>query len=112
MILKAYSLLDTKTGTYSQPFFLLHQGYAVRAVLDMANGNDNQIGRYPFDFRLVRIGEFDDNVGLLMGATHEDIGTVGALVQQYMNSVSTVPEADPSKMTSSEVIALREASRA
>lgn len=108
MIQKAYCLLDTKTGVYSLPFFFLHQALAVRAVLDMANGHDNQVSRYPYDFRLVRVGEFDDNVGLLLSTTHDDIGTVGALVQQY---VSSDRERDPSEMTSSEVISLREASR-
>ena len=107
MMQKAYSLLDIKTGVYSLPFFFLHQAFAVRAVCDMVTNADNQVARYPFDFRLVRLGEFDDNVGLLLSTTHDDIGTVGALLQQYLPASVK----DPSEMTSSEVVELRNASR-
>jgi len=109
MFLRAFCFLDVKTGFYSQPFFLVHNGAAVRAALDVGNDLNTSIGRHPYDFRLVRIGEFDDSVGLLLSGQHEDLGTVGALLAQAELSR---PVKQPSEMTAAEVVALRESESA
>jgi len=112
MFMKAFALLDVKTGIYSQPFFFVHKGLALRAAMEMGYDTSTQVGRYPHDFRLVGIGEFDDAVGVLFGGPHEDYGTIGGLLVSNDVRRETETLTDPSEMTSSEVIALREASRA
>lgn len=112
MFLKAFCLLDTKTGIYSQPFFFAHKGLALRAALEMGYDKNTQVGRYPYDFRLVGIGEFDDAVGVLYKTPHDDFGTIGGLLVSNELPRETEVAPDPSEMTSAEVVALREASRA
>lgn len=112
MFMKAFCLLDIKTGSYSQPFFFVHSGQAVRAAMDMAQDASTQVGRYPFDFRLVRIGEFDDSVGLLLSTTHEDLGTIGAIVgaaDLRPKNIDVSP--DLSSMTAAEVVDFHERSK-
>jgi len=103
MLLKAFSILDIKTGAYSSPFFVQYAGQALRAAVDLGHDINTTVGRYPFDFRLVRLGEFDDAVGLLLRGEHEDLGTIGSLL-----AADDLRRADPSKMTAAEVVALRE----
>lgn len=110
MFLKAYCLLDQKTGIYSQPFFFVHNGLALRAATEMGYDQNTQVGRYPYDFRLVRVGEFDDSVGLLLSVAHEDLGTIGSLLASAQ--VRREPDVDLSEMTASEVINYHEATKA
>lgn len=65
MILKVYSVYDTKAHLWMQPFFLAAHGQAVRAFSDEANSPQSQLGRHPNDFILFCIGEFDDNSAVL-----------------------------------------------
>lgn len=109
MYLRAFCFLDIKTGCYSQPFFMLHNAAAVRAAMDVGNDLATSIGRHPFDFRLVRIGEFDDSVGFLLSVQHEDLGTVGSILAQAELSR---PAKNPSEMTASEVVELRQSQSA
>lgn len=59
MIHKIYSIFDTKTGSYSQPFYSPSKGDAIRTFIDLANDKHIQIGKHPEDFTLFEIGEFD-----------------------------------------------------
>lgn len=63
MILKAFSLLDQKVGTFSPPFFMSHVGQAIRAVTDLGQDLNTTVGRHPSDFALCEVGTFDDNTG-------------------------------------------------
>jgi hypothetical protein len=84
MISKAYSFFDTKTGIYSAPFFMLHEGAAIRTATELANDLGTTIGRHPGDFQLRLVGEFDDNIGA--------IGSVGpATVLECSSLVKTRP---------------------
>lgn len=65
MILKAFALLDTKTGGFGTPFFMHHTGLAIRAVSDLAQDMSTTVGRHPADFALCELGFFDDNSGVL-----------------------------------------------
>lgn len=80
MIYLAYSLLDNKTGHYLPPFFMNHRGSAIRAVIDLAQDNRNQVGRHPADFLLCEVGVFDDQTGQLRTDTPIPIGTVLSLL--------------------------------
>lgn len=104
MFLKAFAILDIKSGVYSQPFFVAHKAHAVRSAMDVGNDPSTTVGRYPFDFRLVCLGEFDDSVGLLVSTAHHDFGTIGSLLAQ--SDVQRLPK-DPSEMTAGEVVELR-----
>lgn len=82
MILKAFCLLDTKTGMHDAPFFMAHVGQATRAVADTASDTRNLIGRHPSDFCLMGIGEFDDQTGTLHPSLPVNHGSVVSFLER------------------------------
>lgn len=61
-----FSIFDVKADTYSPPFWKPTVGLAIRDFADLANNPDTVVGRHPGDFKLVQVGEFDDQVGGLV----------------------------------------------
>lgn len=82
MILKAFSLLDTKVGMFSAPFFLAHTGQAIRAVMDLGADQNTTVGRHPSDFCLCEVGFFDDQSGELQRVQPLQLGTVASFLPQ------------------------------
>lgn len=63
MLLRAFTVLDVKTGIHNVPFFVPHPGIAHRMFADLAGDMSTSIGRHPADYVLVEIGSYDDNTG-------------------------------------------------
>ena len=64
MIKQMYSLYDKQTNTYMNPLHLLNDGDAVRLAQSWANGDKNSNPyRYPHQFVMVYVGDFDDATG-------------------------------------------------
>lgn len=61
MILKMFSVFDSKVGAYITPFFVPSVGHALRGFIEAASDSSNNICKYPADFTLFEIGEFDDS---------------------------------------------------
>lgn len=60
MISKIYSVYDSKAEQYMTPIFFQTKGLAVRAFAEAVNdGGKSQISKYPADFVLFELGEFD-----------------------------------------------------
>lgn len=76
MILKAFCLLDVKSGHFNTPFFSLHRADAVRSVIDVAQDMRTTVGRHPADFALCELGSFDDQTGTFEHKVPEQIGLV------------------------------------
>jgi len=55
----AYSILDTKSKVYNQPHFLINDAVAIRQFQMVVNDKESIISKYPEDFRLYRVGEFN-----------------------------------------------------
>lgn len=68
MVVKMYSLLDGKGKVYSKPFYANNDGEALRSFAEAVNNKDLVCGKYPEDFSLFRVGEWDDNTGMLSPA--------------------------------------------
>ncbi len=84
MKLNIYSILDSKSGVYSQPFFKLNTSMAVRAFGDLANDELSSVAAHPEDYTLYHIGEYDDGVASLKGITPQPIGN-GASYLRFKN---------------------------
>lgn len=80
MQLKAFSLLDMKTGIFNTPFFLSHVGHAIRACTDLGQDRNTTVGRYPSDFTLVEIGSWDDQTAVLERCNPISHGTVSSFL--------------------------------
>lgn len=80
MIVKVFSLLDTKTGIYNLPWFMVHTGMAIRTIIDLAADPNTTIARHPADFVLVDLGTFDDATGQCDTRSHQHLGTVASFL--------------------------------
>jgi len=58
---KVYTIFDSKTAAYLQPFYLRSNGEAIRAFTEAVNDPKSTFYKYPEDFILFEIGTWDDN---------------------------------------------------
>lgn len=102
MMLKAFSLLDQKVGTFSPPFFMAHVGQAIRAVTDLGQDLNTTVGRHPADFALCQVGAFDDQTGQFEAMVPLHLGLVlGFLPTQHqVHQVHQVGASDAVGMAS------------
>lgn len=77
----AFSFYDGKSGLFSQPFYAVARGVAVRMALEVGSDSSTSIGRHPGDFTLFEIGAFDDNLGQFENANPPiNLGLVASLI--------------------------------
>lgn len=74
MIVKAFAVFDVKADTYSPPFFFPARGLAVRSFQATVADKSTTIGKYPQDFKLVELGEFDDQSGVMVATAMTSLG--------------------------------------
>lgn len=80
MILNAYSLLDVKAGAFHPPFFMHHDSQAIRAVTEVGRDLSTTVGRYPSDFALCQVGQFDDAAGAFLPGQVRNLGLVAGFL--------------------------------
>lgn len=66
MIKNLYSVYDSKSATFCNPFTEQNDQTATRSFAFAANDLDNDIGRYPSDYTLFRVASFNFETGLLV----------------------------------------------
>lgn len=65
MKLSVFSIYDVKAKIYSRPFTMVHNGEALRAFSDTVNDpKSGLLHKYPEDYRLFKLAEFDDTIGV------------------------------------------------
>lgn len=64
MILNIYAVYDIKAQAYSNPFFLPHNGQALRGFSDHVQDEKSAVAKHPEDYKLYQLGTFDDVSGL------------------------------------------------
>lgn len=66
MKLNIYAVHDNKVKAYGTPFFQITDGQAIRAFQDNVNSTtESQITKHPEDFTLFKLGEYDDQTGII-----------------------------------------------
>lgn len=78
-----YSIYDTASGVYNQPFLQHSDKEAQRSFQQLAIDSETQIGKHPEDYYLVRLGQFDDTKGTLIPEDRETICTALETISQY-----------------------------
>ena len=63
--LKIFSAQDSKFGVFMTPFMLLHVGQALRAWDEVCMDGKSPMSKFPQDFCLYEVGEFDEESGLV-----------------------------------------------
>lgn len=61
-----YSIWDKKTQLYMPPFIAVNQGDAVREMMNLIT-KENKISKFPEDYDLIEIGQFNDSSGMIHG---------------------------------------------
>jgi len=75
MILKMFSVYDSKVEAYMQPQFYRSKGEAIRAFEGAVNSTGTQFETHSEDFTLFYLGEIDDQNGkITCPLTPEPIG--------------------------------------
>lgn len=75
MKLNAYSIYDSKAKAFSQPFFTANHQIAERSFSALVSEKGtNNVAKFPEDFSLHYIGQFDDETGELVSNQHENLG--------------------------------------
>lgn len=66
MILKVYSVRDAKGEVFHTPFYKKTHGEAERDFLTLVSDASGTVSKYPEDFDLWFLGEYDDATGKLL----------------------------------------------
>lgn len=80
MITNAYALFDSKAGFFGPPFFCQSHGEAIRTCIDAASDMRSTISRYPSDFVLFHIGNYDNTTAVFTQTMPDNIGVVAAMM--------------------------------
>ncbi len=80
-----YAIFDTAAGVYQKPFFGLSDGEVKRSFMDVCTSADHPVGKHPEDYSLYRLGNFDDNTGLLINEDNECLCTAHEIISQSRN---------------------------
>lgn len=64
MMLKIFTVYDSKTEAYMQPQFMQSTGQALRAFEDAVNDDTHPFHKHAADFTLFELGTFDDQTGV------------------------------------------------
>lgn len=66
--MKIFSVHDSKAIAYLPPFYMRNAGEAMRAFQTSCQDQNSQFNKYPSDYTLVELGEFDEETASI--ATH------------------------------------------
>lgn len=74
MTLLIFSIHDVKAELFGPPFFMSTPAEALRAFVDLADDPNTTIGKHPGDYRLVRLGTYDNISGIFENREHQNLG--------------------------------------
>lgn len=74
--LKVYVVHDSKVQAYNQPIFCRTAGEALRMWAEVSNDGKSMMSRYPADYTLFEVAEYDDSSGRFkQHDAHINLGT-------------------------------------
>ena len=69
MKIEAYSIYDNQSETYAPPIFVGKKGVAIRSFISECSNPDSMLFKYPADYQLFHIGQFDQETGMFTPMT-------------------------------------------
>lgn len=60
MLVGVFTVFDSKAEVYLPPFYARTSGEAIRMFATSANENGHEFCKYPADYTLFRLGNYDD----------------------------------------------------
>ena len=58
--MKVFTIFDSKVGAYLPPMFFRSRGEAIRVFETLTNESGHQFNKYPGDYSLFELGDYDD----------------------------------------------------
>lgn len=89
MMSKVFAVYDSKIGSFMAPFFMPTKGHALRAFENLVNDPNTTVCKYPSDFTLFELGEFDDQSGAL--TLHEAKISLGLALEFVRKPIDQAP---------------------
>ena len=80
MILKVFSVFDTKLAAYNVPFFARTESDAIRSFTDLCVDPRSRVYQHREDYALYRLGSFDDDIGELHSYGPQCLVTASAVM--------------------------------
>lgn len=65
MITKVFSVFDDAVKSFAQPFFAPTKESAIRSFRGLVEDKNALVNKYPHDYSLFELGEYDDQKGTL-----------------------------------------------
>lgn len=90
--MKIFALLDTKAGTYAQPFAETSTINALRGFETAVNSKDSTLARYPDDFCLMELASFDQFTGELTPNPPQNLGTARTVLKTQPKQMELLNE--------------------
>lgn len=86
MIIKIFTVFDSKAEAYLPPFSFGQVGEAIRSFLDAAGAPDHKFNTHAEDYTLYHLGTFDDSQGIFeLLPQPELIGRADIMRKQQQN---------------------------
>lgn len=82
MTTNLYAVYDFKAECYGAPFLMQKDVLAQRAFGSLVNDPQSKVHQYPGDFKLYRIGTFDDTTGLVVSTEFVSLGVGSEFVKK------------------------------
>lgn len=79
---QAFCIKDVKTGIHGLPFFSPTLESGKRLFAELVSDGESLPARYPEDFFLMHIGEWEDDTGMLLGSVPMSLGYGRAYVRK------------------------------
>ena len=79
MILRVYTIYDSKVEAYKTPFFARTHGEAIRMVTDAVFTDGHEFAKYAEDYTLFYMCEYDDETGFFLRENEAILTNLGCL---------------------------------
>lgn len=66
-MMRLYAVRDVKADAFGAPMSIATKGLALRSFSDACSRQDSDLYRYPEDYMLYEIGEYEPNTGTIIG---------------------------------------------
>lgn len=82
-----FAVHDSAAGAFIPPFTLPTEAMAIRTFAECAHNHEHQFCKFPNDFCLYLVGEFDDSTGVVQSyATHKNLGLAASFQVKVQSS--------------------------
>ncbi|WNK12588.1 MAG: major capsid protein [Microvirus sp.] len=89
------SIYDSKANVYHAPFASVNRDVAIRQFAGNVLDSQSLLAKFPHDFSLFVVGEWDDSLGVFDVSGRENLGTPSVMQHQF----SQVPQAQIERST-------------